>query len=122
MVVGINKSTGKLKKGYKYIKGGKVVKAKKHKKKKQRGGGILKKTKKIGRFTVSSPQKKRPGLSFDTEVKVVRIPKNDCPILHRVRKQRKPDGSKVWGCLEDHHEFITTTGQRCCVIPTTRYR
>ena len=120
MTAGINKSTGKLKKGYKYIKGGKVVKV--QKKKKQRGGGILKKRKKIGRFVVSSPQKKRPGLSFDSEVKVVRIPKNDCPILHRVRKQRKPDGSKVWGCLKDNHEYRTTTGQRCCAIQTARYK
>lgn len=124
MPVGVNKKTGKLKKGYRYSKGGKVVKAKKVSKgskgkKVQRGGsflggGILKKTKKIGRFTVSSIRKGNKGISFDEKVKVITIPENDCPTMNRVRQKRTIDGSRIWGCTYDWQEFRTPNGHRCC--------
>ena len=107
---GINKQTGRLKKGYKYsgkkLKSGlpQIIKIKKSKK----GGGILKK----------NAKNQYSSVFFDDNVNVIETDFNDCPKGRRLKEVRKLDdeGVKIKhrGCKSWEIEYKTPRGYPCC--------
>lgn len=118
---GINQTTGRLKKGYKYsgrkLKSGLSQIIKIQNKKIKRGGNNSFLKKKIGRFTVSKDYDNKK-ISFDENVKVKKQPFNDCPKQYRVSGMTDIDNenhiTKKWKCRPGFTEFITQNGHRCC--------
>lgn len=62
----------------------------KHSKKQKGGTGILNSPRKIGRFSVKHTTTNKRSVKFDdnTIKKVIKIPKNDCPIQQRPRLRK----------------------------------